>query len=225
MIRPSALVAAIAIAAPAAAVTLPAAETFSTDAANWRDAFSSPLTWVSAGSHDGSAYASASFNFVNSVVGGQDPALIRAEASANASGGAFNGDWIAAGADTFSFFFRHNAPTPLQVFARFASPFNFPGAIALEFAPAAPNVWTEITFSIDPLSPQFLTFEGSDFNSVFSNVGNLQFGVIVNNTLAGLDQSFTFDIDTITLSGTAVPAPGAAALLVLAGLAAPRRRR
>ena len=66
-----------------------------------------------------------------------------------------------------------------------------------------------------------MTFEGSDFATVFSSIGNLQIGVFVPAALAGVDQSFTFDVDGVTV----VPSPPVAALLALSGLLLGKHRR
>lgn len=215
------IVAAIFVAPAFAGVTPPITENFNTDAANWRNsAGTAELDWISSGSFDGSAFASGTLNFMNSVEG-DTPIAFRAQDEFNSSGNAFVGDWIAGGATEFSAWVRHDAAVPLSFFTRFSSPFNFPGAIAVEFAPVLPNTWTQLTFAIDPNNPQFISFEGSDFNSVFSNVGHIQIGVDVPLALAGLDQTFTFDLDHARL----IPAPGAVSLFALSGIVALRRRR
>jgi len=200
---------------------VPFTEGFDEDASNWRDFTEiNDLNWISSGGPDGSSYASGVFNFVNSLEG-DAPAIIRAQDEYGSSDGAFEGDWIAEGVAEFSFSIRHDAPFPLGFFTRFSGPFNFPGAIAVSFAPALPNEWTDITILIDQANPQFISFEGSDFASVFSNVGHLQFGLEVPAELAGFDAPLSFDIDNVTIT----PAPASAGLLGAAGLLATRRRR
>ncbi|MEO1130914.1 MAG: hypothetical protein AAFX05_14570, partial [Planctomycetota bacterium] len=78
-----------------------------------------------------------------------------------------------------------------------------------------------ITYFIDPANPQFVSFEGTDFNSTFSNVGHMQFGVDTPGALLGQDVTVTFDIDNVRL----VPGPAAATTLLLGGLVGLRRRR
>lgn len=211
-----------ALSAPApAGVTLPFTETFNTDTAGWRNAAGAALDWTASGSFDGSGFASASFNFANNA-SGEDLVMIRGQDGFDSSGDAFVGNWLSSGVGEFSTYVRHDGPGPLNFFARFASPFNFPGAVAIEFTPVEAGEWTQLTFSIDALNPQFVTFEGSDFTSVFSNIGNIQIGVRVSDALAGLNQVVTFDIDNAAI---AIPAPGAATWIAMAGLAAIRRRR
>ncbi len=210
-----------ALAGEAAATVVPFTEDFVVDSANWRETTGTAgLDWVPAGGPDGSSYASGTFNFLNSIP--DDPAvLFRGHDAFDSSNDAFVGNWIADGVSEFSFFFRHDALVPLGVFVRFASTGNFPAAAGVEFVPVPGNAWTEITIAIEPTNPQFVTFEGSDFATVFSSIENLQIGVFVPAGLAGVDQSFTFDVDQVTV----VPSPPVAALLALSGLLHAKHRR
>jgi len=221
MMRLSALCVSVLVPAVAqAAVVNPYTETFATDAAGWRDGLlTSELSYVPSGSYNGSSYASGAFNFANSLEG-DTPAVARGQDEFGFSGGAFVGDWLAAGVTHFSTYIRHNAPEPLTYFVRFSGPNNFPGGVALSFIPVMPNTWTPIDIDIDPSNPQFVTFEGSDFNTVFTNVGHVQIGVSVSGTLAGVDQAYTFDVDDVSIT----PAPGALSLLGLSVLGVRRRR-
>ena len=204
-----------------AATVVPFTEDFVADSANWRETTGTAgLDWVPAGGPDGSSYASATFNFLNSIP--DDPAvLFRGHDAFDSSNDAFVGNWIADGVSQFSFFIRHDASVPLGVFVRFASTGNFPAAAGVEFVPVAANAWTQITIGIEPTNPQFVTFEGSDFATIFSSIENLQIGVFVPAALAGVDQSFTFDVDQVTI----VPNPPVAALLALSGLLLGKHRR
>jgi hypothetical protein len=210
----------------AGALTFAYTETFASGNAGWRDASNaspSTLPWLASGGQQGEGYVSTQFNFLNSVAGGQGPVLFRGPASA--SGGAFAGNWL-TGVTEFSAWVRHDAPVPVNFFARFASPFNFPGATAVDFVPVValpgPAGWTQISFEIDPQSPQFVSFEGTDFATVFANVGVVQIGVSVPAALAGVDASYGFALDSVTV----VPEPGSLALVALGvvGAALARRR-
>lgn len=201
------------------AAVVPFTETFAADGANWRNSTSNPVTWSASGGDGGSAYVSGPFNFVNNVAN-DTPVILRGQSNFNSSGGALFGNWIADGVTSFSIAVRHNASGPLTFFSRFASPAAFPGAVAVNYAPVMPNTWTTLTFPINAANPQFISFEGADFNTVFSNVGRVQVGVSVPASMAGVDQVFAFDLDTVSL----VPTPGALALLGLAGVFARRRR-
>ncbi len=211
-------IASIAFVGLVSAAAVPFTEDFSSSSSSWRDSTGTvPLDWLSAGGPDGGSYASGPFNFVNSTPN-TTPSILRGHDSYNSSGDAFVGNWIAEGVTHFSMNVRHNAPEPLVFFARFATPANFPGAAAVEFAPVMPNTWTNIDFLIDPSNPQ-IVLEGFPFEDVFSNVGNIQIGVSVSATLAGVDHSYTFDVDKIGI----VPEP--ATLLALGALVAALRRR
>lgn len=224
----AALAAGMSLVTPALALVVPFTEGFAGNAANWRDNASAlALSFNAAGGPDGSSYVSTPFSFVNNAEGDQ-VSLFRANGAnvptpgGAASDGAFFGSWITGGVSSTSFSFRHNATVPLHVFIRFASPGNFPGAAVQFTALAQPNAWTSFSVVVSPANLAII-YEGgpSNFGSVFGNVGRLQIGAIVPAGLAGGTSSITFDLDQVSL----VPAPGAAALLGLAGAAAARRRR
>jgi len=205
----------------ALAQVTPYVEDFSTDNANWFDSSDlAGVDWVAAGGPDGGAFVQTSFNFVNSVPGPQGPVLFRAEDEHNSSNGAFEGNWITSGITEYRMFVRHTATVPVNFFTRFSSAANFPGATAVAFAPVIPFAWTEVVIPISPLNPQFVSFEGSDFNTVFSSIGHVQVGVAVPADLAGVDQSFNFQLDKAAV----IPEPATLALLLGALACAARRR-
>ncbi|MGD9633778.1 MAG: hypothetical protein AB7U97_10920, partial [Pirellulales bacterium] len=161
------------------AVSVPTIENFNVDAANWADNSGlALLNHVASGGADGSAYASADYAFSSGGgAGGTSAVVFRAQDEFNSSGNAFVGNWVADKITKLTVQVRHNAPQPLNYFGRFSGPGNFPGGTAIQFAPVLPNTWTTLTFNITPSSPQFVTFEGTSFNSVFSNIGHIQLGV------------------------------------------------
>lgn len=207
-------------------------ETFAGGDANWRGPApdgSDALIVVGSGGPDGSSFVSTEFNFEffpdgSGMNGGQPtPTLFRGQDEFDSSAGAFVGNWINSQVETFSFSFRHDIPVPVNVFARFSSPNNFPGVAAVEFVPLLPGQWTEISFDIDPANPQFF-FEGpaSTFESVFSNIGHIQLGVSVPVGFGGTTTNFTFDVDNIHV--TTIPEPGLGLIAVLAVAAVVSRR-
>jgi hypothetical protein len=204
----AALVALAVQVAPASAATVPFTEGFTTGDSGWRGNPNTvgSLDWSSEG------YVSEDFNFVGSTAGGQGPVLFRGPASA--SGGNFAGSWLTDGVMEIHFSVRHDSAVPIQFFARFASPMGFPGAVAVNFAPVVgSSEWTDIVFAISPTNPQFISFEGSDFATVFASIGTVQLGVVVPEGLAGVDLNVQFDVSSVS----AVPEPvGLAALAILA---------
>jgi MYXO-CTERM domain-containing protein len=201
----------------AAGATVPFLEDFDAGAADWRDIDDAALAWEPAGGRDGSAYVTTDY-LVPDPVPTFGASLFRARADINSSGGNFFGDWIADGVREFSYFIRHDAPTPLQVFVRFAAPDNFPGAVGTDFVPVLPNVWTEVVIDISPTSPDII-LEGSPYEDVFSNIGRLQIGIVKPVELIG--QTITVDLDKVAIT----PAPGTLGMLALAALWRRRRRR
>ena len=167
----------LATASPTLAVTT-FTESFNSDNALWDSATRGvEATWISSGGADGGGHITNDLDFSGDAAE-DSRSVIRAEVNFGpppsvASGGAFVGDWLADNVSSFSVSVRHNASVPLSYFARFADPVNFPGAIAITFAPILPNTWTEITFAIDENNPQFVSFEGQSFSSVFDNIGDI----------------------------------------------------
>ncbi len=199
------------------ALTVPFTEDFTADSSKWLNSNGSALLgWNSTGGPDGSSFVSGTFNFKDSPATIQGPAVLRATTSilGQSSNGAFFGDWLTGGVGGFSAWVHHDANVPLHFFTRFAGPNNFPGGAAVEFVPVPSGVWTELTVAIDATNPQFVwEGPGSNLDSIFSALGQLQIGVSVPDSLAGVDREISFGLDQPALA--LVPEPAA---LLLAGL-------
>jgi hypothetical protein len=196
---------------------VPFSEDFTTGPANWADNTAlTLLDHVATGGSDGGAYASTAKSF--NGLGGTSVVLFRAQDEFNSSNHAFEGNWVNQGVGQFSALVRHNAPLPLSYFARFSGPANFPGGTAVKFAPVAPNTWTRLTFDIRANNPEFVTFEGSNFNTVFSNVGHVQLGVSAPAALGTNANVFKFDIDKASIA-MVVPEPTTLVAMFIAGTA------
>jgi hypothetical protein len=190
------------LAAPASATTVPFTEAFTADAANWRDRpGAATATWFETGGADGGGYISEDFNFVASTDLDPPIVLLRGQSNFNSSGNNFFGDWIGDGVTEFRVWVRHDAPADVVFFARFASPAAFPGAFA-ELGTVAEDSWTELTLAITADNPQFITFEGADFETVFSDIGRIQVGVFVPPEVAGQDAERNFDVDLVAIRGS-----------------------
>lgn len=197
-------------------------EPFASDAANWRNYNgSATLAYLATGGPDGSGFARSTYNLAGTTVGGTPPTIIRAHASYPASGGAYAGNWIASDVTGVTFDIRHDLAEAIMMTGRFASSANFPGGAVISTQMVEPNTWTTVTFNVGPGSPFIVSLEGSNYNTVFSNIGNMQFGFSVPTALIGQNIDGHFDIDNVRL----VPAPGVLALLGVGGLVAGRRRR
>lgn len=202
----------------AAAVDVPFSEGFAADAAGWTDSGNIAfLTHEATGGPDGGAYASTQFAFDSGGgAGGTSAVLFRGQDEFSASGGAFVGDWDGNGVRRLTAQVRHDTPVPLLYFARVSGPLNFPGSVAVAFAPVPPNQWTTLQFDVSPSSPQLVSFEGSDYATVFSDVGHVQFGVSIPDALATDATVYTFGLDNVSID---IPEPGSFMLLALACVA------
>jgi hypothetical protein len=196
---------------PALALVVPFEESFSVDDSNWMNsAFGNP-TYVATGGSDGDGFIRTTFAFSSSS--STTPVLFRGHDEENASGNAFVGNWIDGRITKVRAKVRHNIPQPVNFFGRFANPAFFPGAIAVDFVPVFPNVWTEIEFGIYRTNPQFVSFEGTNYGTVFSDIGKVQFGVSEPAAFANSPAVFTYDLDQVFV----VPEP--ASLTMVFGLA------
>jgi hypothetical protein len=207
----------------ASAAVVPFTEDFSASSANWADnSGMNVLNHVASGGPDAGAYATAPRSLNGSA--GSSVVLFRAQDEFNSSDHAFEGNWVAQGVGQFSAFVRHNAPVPLSYFTRFSDTDNFPGGTAVKFAPVLPNTWTQLRFDIRADNPEFVTFEGSSFGAVFSNIGHVQIGVSGPAALATDPTVYTFDIDKASIV-MLVPEPASVLAAVIAGLLVLCRRR
>lgn len=208
------------IAVPGLAI-VPFNEPFSSSANNWRQSDGlTDLSWNSNGALDGTSFASAPFNFVNQTANAT-PILFRGSTLYNTSGNLLFGDWRTDPVTEVLADVRQNSGVPLTFFSRFSP--GAAGAVALSAATVPSGEWQQVRFTILPFNPQTFFYEGPGvtYDTVFTSVARVQFGVLVPQELAGLDQGFQFDLDNIRI----VPTPGGLALLALASLCGHRRRR
>ncbi len=206
------------------AATVPFTEDFSAGAANWfvDSAGTTAPMFNATGGPDGGSFVSSSLNFGGLAVM-DAPLILRGQDNFGSSGGAFQGDWLGEGVTELSFWVRHDSDVPVSFFARMAPVnFNFPGAIALSFVPVPGGEWTLVTFGIGLSNPAIIAEDGT-LDTEFDNVGKIQIGLSVPEGLAGVDDTFTFDLDKVSI----VPEPASLALLgagTIAFLARKRKR-
>ncbi len=209
----------------AQALTIGYTEEFEANVAGWENSGSLPLTWEADGGPDASSNASTTFNwfgFSNPFGGG--PVIFRAASADNASGGAFVGNWFTGGVTTISAWFYQETGETLTPFIRFASSFNFPGAVINSTTPIPSGAWTEVLFDIDPSNP--LCFgEGVTCEVALGNVGNVQFGTNAPAGLIATDQAYYLAIDKVGINTVPEPATGMLVATALAGLGWFGRRR
>lgn len=195
----------------ARAAIVPFTESFTSGAAGWTGPAGSAT-------HDPAGHIAVETN-VNAASFG---VVIgpRGQAANNASGGAFIGNWITEGVTALTFLVRHDAPVPMSFGARMVTPANFPAAIGLDFVPVVPNVWATVTIPISPGYAGFVSFEGSDFATIFSNIASVQLLYNVPGSLANTGTIVRFEADDVRL----VPGAGTSALGAIAMLVGARRR-
>ncbi len=223
---------ALSTATASAALVVPYTETFATSAARWSDRSTfRELSFVGAGGPDGSAYASGNNTFTANAAG--DFAVVsRGQGNFNSSNSNFVGNWITGGVSTFSIDLRQHTGAPLQMFLRFVTASNFPGAAYTIPFLIPHNTWTNVVLSVNAFNPGFTyesfrnpmdpNFQTLAFADAFTALSRVQVAILVPASLAGTTTSVLFDIDNVRI----VPAPGAAtAALGGLGLLARRRRR
>lgn len=196
-------------------------ETFASGAQNWRNSNgASVLGWTASGGPDGGAYVTSLFNLSGTSAGGFPPTVIRAQSNFGSSGGAYVGNWIAAGVTGVSFQFRHDLSESITLTGRFATPVNNPGASVVSSVVVAPDTWTLVSFDLREGSSDFVSLGGGTYAGIFSNIGNMQLGFTVPAVLAGQNIDASFDLTNFAI----LPSPAAGAVLAL-GLRGRGRRR
>ncbi len=213
------------------ALVVPFTETFAAGSARWSDRSTfRELSRVASGGPDGSAYARGNSTFTGNAAG-DFVSVLRGQGNFNSSNSNFVGNWITGGVSTFSLDLRQHTGAPLQMFLRFATSANFPGAAYTIPFLIPDNTWTRVVIAVhadnpgftfesfrDPASPNFRTLAFAD---AFTTLSRVQVAILVPASLAGSTTSVVFDTDNVSI----VPAPGAAVLLGSLGLVAARRRR
>ncbi|WP_326543575.1 PEP-CTERM sorting domain-containing protein [Pseudorhodoferax sp.] len=216
-----AFVSALALATVSASAATASTETFDAGANGWLTGTSAAPTHHTSGGVGDSGYVSFTSTFTSGASGpfGAPPLqiLFRGNNAADASGDAFVGNWLEDGIQSFSVTVRHNHTEALNLYARFDAGSGRAASLAYDAQYAiAPDTWTTITISIADGNPPFLSYGAGSFDSVFSNIQNLQVGLYLptSTTFANL----RFDLDNVS-TVTPVPEPASLALFMLGGIA------
>ncbi len=209
------------------ALVNPFTEDFATNASNWRNGSNTAATWLSAGGVGDSGHITAAGTIDTNGFG---PIVFRGNNSADASGDAFVGNWLAGGVTLFTAYVRHDAPTNLSFYVRLDA--GVGNAASTSPQQVAPNAWTQLVIPItNSLGTNGQVFQsygaaGTNFGLIFSNIQNVQVALAANQDPITVGQTYTIGLDQVSV----VPEPGVSALLLgsaaaLAGFHFFRRRQ
>ena len=195
---------------PAQALIVPFTEDFTTGASNWLNGSSAAPAWSATGGVDGGGYISAPGAI---TAGGFGTIVFRGNASADASGDAFVGDWISGGVSTFSAYLYHDAPVALNFYARLDAGAGR-AASSVDFS-VAPGAWFQLEIPIVNSSTSFQSYGAGTFATVFNGIQNVQIVLSATQDPSTAGQTYNVSLDRVAI----VPEPGTLGL-VATGLAA-----
>jgi hypothetical protein len=190
----------------------PFTENFSAGTSNWTNAANGDLIFNAGGGPAGTNYVTSQFAFNTAAF--PQVALFRGQNGFDSSGDAFVGNWLTDNIVRLQAQVRHNAPQPLDFFARLATSANSP-AVSFTLPQRVPqNVWTPLDFNISFANPNRQN-EGPPtlafYNNVLSQIGNVQIGAIVPMALANDTTAYQFDLNYVSI----VPEPSTIVLGLL----------
>jgi hypothetical protein len=190
------------------ALIVPFTEEFSANASGWLTGASQSPTWNATGGADGGAYISTTATMTPTGFGA---ALFRGNATSDASGDAFVGNWLSGGVTLFTAFLKHDSPQALDLFVRLDA--GAGAAASSVFFSVPSNQWFQMSVPIVNSPTSFQSFGAagpSGFSTVFANIQNVQFFASPNSP-AG---TFRFDLDKVST----VPEPGTIGLVALSAI-------
>lgn len=205
---------------PVHALIVPFTEDFSAGNANWTTGNTNiSAGWSATGGVLDGAYITSS-GIVNTS--GFGTIVFRGNASADASGDAFVGDWLNGGVSAFSAYVRHETGQPLNLYARLDAGAGRAGS-SVDFSVPS-GTWFQLNIPIVDSPSSFQSYGAGTFATVFSGIQNVQISVssVQDPSLNGT----TVNVDLANVA--TVPEPRAAMLLsaaaALLGLRVARRR-
>ena len=195
---------------PAQALVVPFTEDFVAGASNWLNGTNSAPTWSATGGVDGGGYISAPGAI---TAGGFGTIVFRGNASVDASGDAFVGNWISGGVSTFSAYLSHDATVALNFYARLDAGSGRAGS-TVDFS-VAPGAWFQLEVPIVNSPTSFQSYGAGTFATVFNGIQNVQIALSATQDPSTAGQTYTVSLDRVAT----VPEPGTLGL-VASGLAA-----
>jgi hypothetical protein len=134
--------------------------------------------------------------------------IFRANSSLSASGGAFAGDWLEAGATRVQAHFRHDFDEkPVQYFLRLAPS---AGGAEIFFADreAPADQWTLLNFEISAANWQ--SGGAAFFGQQLGNIANFQIGALLERPITNTSAEIFFELDEVSI----VPEPAMAFMAI-----------
>jgi len=196
----------------APALVVPFTEEFAAGNANWTTGNTNlAASWSASGGESGGSYISSTGTVLSTGFGA---IVFRGNASADASGDAFVGNWITGGVSTFSAYVRHDAPVDLNFYARLDAGAGRAGSTVDFSVPS--GTWFQLSVSVTDTASSFQSYGAGTFATVFNNIQNVQIAMSTNQAPAVLGQTYNVGLDKVSV----VPEPRTWSLLGLtAGIA------
>ncbi len=204
---------------PAQALIVPFTEDFTSGASNWLNGSSAAPTWSATGGVSDGGYISAPGAISGTGFG---TIVFRGNAAADASSDAFVGNWLTGGVTTFSAYVKHDAPVPLNFYARLDAGSGRAGS-SVDFSVPVGS-WFQLNVPIVDAPTSFQSYGAGAFSNVFSSILNVQIALSTVQDPSTAGQTYNVSLDQVAT----VPEPALSALLGLgmftAGLVVLRRR-
>lgn len=194
----------------ASALLVPFTEDFTAGASNWLNGSSAVPTWSAMGGVSDDGYISAPGAI---SAGGFGTIVFRGNAAADASSDAFVGNWLTGGVTTFSAYVKHDAPVPLNFYARLDAGSGRAGS-SVDFSVPV-GTWFQLNVPIVDAPTSFQSYGAGSFSTVFSNILNVQIALSTAQDPSTAGQTYNVSLDGVSV----VPEPASSALLGLGMLA------
>lgn len=193
---------------PSEALLVPFTEDFTSGNAGWSTGNTNvAAVWSATGGVADTGYISSTGTVLTSGFGA---IVFRGNASADASGDAFVGNWLTGGVTAFSAFVRHDAPTSLNFYARLDAGAGRAGSTVDFSVPS--GAWFQLNVPLVDSPSSFQSFGAGSFITVFSGIQNVQIAISTNQAPAVVGQTYNIGLDRVAV----VPEPGTSGLLGLA---------